>query len=117
MVDEDYNVDINNYPSLIVSWVNAIRRLLDEDYVLHLTYTTPSKKLHWDIPLIINESFYKVFSKIDIRLCKSTKLPLEFERLCQFLKKHEKEPKSLDTKENKIHKFFKKGSFKKVEFY
>ena len=40
--------------SLIISWINPHRRLLDDDYTPHLTYAEPLSYGYWDVPISPN---------------------------------------------------------------
>ena len=46
--------------TLINSWENPTRRLLDADYVPHLTYAEPPSDGYWDIPISPNSKFFMV---------------------------------------------------------
>lgn len=37
--------------TLIQTWLNPFRTLVDKDYVPHLTYSEPQTDIYWDIPL------------------------------------------------------------------
>ena len=74
--------------SLINSWVNPHRRLLDEDYTPHLTYAEPPSDGYWDIPISPNAKYFSVFDSFDHSLPDHKRLPMEFERLSRFYAKH-----------------------------
>ena len=74
--------------TLIKSWVNPHRGLLDEDYVPHLTYVEPPTDGYWDIPISPNAKYFTVFEPFDQSLPDAKRLPMEFERLSQFYAKH-----------------------------
>ena len=74
--------------SLINSWVNPLRRLLDEDYTPHLTYAEPPSDGYWDIPISPNAKYFAVFDSFDRSLPDHKRLPMEFERLTRFYAKH-----------------------------
>ncbi|CAI9274833.1 unnamed protein product [Lactuca saligna] len=44
-------VDTTFDETLIISWINPCRRLQDEDYVPHLTYSPLRENMYWDITL------------------------------------------------------------------
>lgn len=48
---QNQGFDTNIDASLITSWFNPIWRLLDSDYVPHLTYSEPPSTACWNIPL------------------------------------------------------------------
>lgn len=68
--------------SLIYSWVNPICRVVDEDYVPHLTFVKPGDDMYWDIRIPPNGQFFQVFKEFDPRFPGSRRLPMDFERLC-----------------------------------
>ena len=70
--------------SLINSWVNPHRRLLDDDYIPHHTYAKPSLDGYWDVPISPNAIYFTVFEQLDRSLPDAKRLPMEFERLSQF---------------------------------
>ena len=74
--------------SLINSWVNLHRRLLDEDYTSHLTYVEPPTDGYWDIPISPNAKYFAVFESFECSLPAHKRLPMEFERLNHFYAKH-----------------------------
>lgn len=74
--------------TLINSWVNPTRMLLDEDYRSVLTYVEPPEDGYWDIPISSNAMFFIVFEPFDQSLPGDQRLPLEFERLNKLHGKH-----------------------------
>lgn len=74
--------------SLINSWVNPTRRLLDHDYRPILTYAEPPSDGYWDIPISPNTKFFPVFKPFDLNLPDDHRLPLKFECLNLFHAKH-----------------------------
>ena len=75
--------------SLINSWVNPLRRLLDEDYTPHLTYAEPPSDGYWDIPISPNAKYFAFFESFDYSLPDHKRQPMEFERLNRFYVKHD----------------------------
>lgn len=47
--------------TLINSWVNPTRGILDADYVPHITYAQPPSHGYWDIPISSNSKYFLVF--------------------------------------------------------
>lgn len=58
--------DIRMDETLVISWVNPIRRVLDTDYVPHLTYIEPPCDRFRDIPLSPNANYFLVFDPSDL---------------------------------------------------
>ena len=74
--------------SLISSWINPHRRLLDDDYTPHLTYAEPPSDGYWDVPISPNAIYFTVFKQFERILPDPKRLPMEFERLSLFYAKH-----------------------------
>lgn len=74
--------------TLINSWVNPTRRLLDAYYVPHLTYAQPPSDGYCDIPISPNSKYFLVFEPLDLNLPSARILPMEFECLSLFHAKH-----------------------------
>ncbi|CAI9259937.1 unnamed protein product [Lactuca saligna] len=60
-----FGVNIFMDETLIQSWFNQIFRMIDEDYVPHLSYATPNENTYQDITLSPNGKFFKVFDDLD----------------------------------------------------
>lgn len=111
-----FNIQMDE--SMIRSWVNPFRKLVDKDYVRHLTYVAPQSDMFWDIPLSPNAWFYQVFNEFDQRIPDLRWLPMEFERLNQFHNKYGKKIKDIWSNDApKVVKNYKPWSFKNATFY
>ena len=81
---KEHGFDTTLDETLISSWVNPIRRLLNDDYRPILTYVKPPSDGYWDIPISLNSKFFPVFEPFYLSLPDDQRLPLEFECLNQF---------------------------------
>lgn len=70
--------------TLVNSWVNPTRKLLDTDYVPHLTYFEPPSDGFWDIPFSPNAKYFPVFEPFDLHIPDELRHPMEFERQNSF---------------------------------
>lgn len=74
--------------SLIISWVNPTRGIIDNDCRPILTYVEPPSDGYWYIPISPNSKYFPVLEPFDLNLPDNQRLPLEFEGLNLFHAKH-----------------------------
>lgn len=79
MIWRERGFDTTMDETVINSWVNPTRRILDADYTPVLTYADPPTDGYWDIPISPNAKFFTVFEPFDRSLPDDQRLPLEFE--------------------------------------
>lgn len=110
--------DTSIHASLITSWVNHIRRLLDSDYVPHLKYSEPPSTTYCDIPLSPNSKCFLLFNPFDQSNPKAKRMVMEFERFNLFHNKYGKSTKEIWLKDIlEVVTTFKPRSFKGESHY
>lgn len=103
---------------LINSLVNPTHRLLDTNYVPHLTYVEPPSNGYWNIPISLNSKYFPVFEPLDIHLPDARRLPMEFECLSLFHTNHGSECEKIWSNDRlESVKNFKVIEFMKTNFF
>lgn len=110
--------DIRMDKTLVHSWVNPTRRLLDSDYVPHLMYAKSPTIGFWDLSLSPNTQYFPVFELFDVRIPDERTLPMEFERLDAFHNKHGEKIKEIWSNDApEAVKTYNPRSLKNATFY
>lgn len=80
---QTHGFDLRMDESIINSWFNLIRKIMDSNHVPRLTHSKPAGA-YWDISLSPNSKYYLVFKPFDQNIPNENRMPMEFERMNLF---------------------------------